>query len=489
MDELPSWRKRYRKMKALARLSMPQLKDANLRRRFFHFVRHALAEAARKGMAHLIKSVVAHPTNIPSLPSMKTKLFLLLVLSSGAFSLQAGKPVAKAPALTMPRNIAVRPAAPLSFQAPAKAPSFQIPQPATLKPGISTVTRGTPPVRGFTPAAAGHLNPGTSPSFSNNPRLNGFTGSNGAAMRAGFDIANSLNGLDQVRRALPDGVRQSLGVNPGQPSQDAGIDLSLSGSQDGPREMKNPFYSPSNRGTGLTDIRSASGKSRQATGHGDRPMSSFGRDLSRQGTRTGGITYGSIGNDRVSYSQTNSTIHNTTEHRDSQGRTTGYTDSHADYGDNRDTTDHYDRNGNFKGSETHTTRSDGSSQCKDVAADGSVVVTEKDSSGHVTTSQACGRTPDDVSMGGPINGTGPSVADVAGLKSIDLVRQFANGEPSSGGTNWMTSGSLGGRHIRPENPDSTTSNGGATRNRIPQIRYGTIVNPGTVDTLGGGRPE
>jgi hypothetical protein len=101
--------------------------------------------------------------------------------------------------------------------------------------------------------------------------------------------------------------------------------------------------------------------------------------------------------------------------------------------------------------------------------------------------QKIDRSNGDISMGGPVNGSGPSVGQAAGLMPLDLLRQFANGERSSGGSNFMTSGRLSANQVRPVGSEGQTGIGG-NQNPVPVNRGSTVVLPGPL-TGGGGSPE
>ncbi|HCN27357.1 MAG TPA: hypothetical protein DIT64_00905 [Verrucomicrobiales bacterium] len=124
-----------------------------------------------------------------------------------------------------------------------------------------------------------------------------------------------------------------------------------------------------------------------------------------------------------------------------------------------------------------------------VTRDGSGRVTSDTTEYYTPGSRTCDRSPGEIAAGGPVNGTGPGVADAAGLMPLDLLRQFANGEGASGGTNTMTSGSLSSRHVNPDRNGSS----GPMRNRLPVDSFGTISNPaplgGEGAAGGGNRPD
>jgi hypothetical protein len=119
-----------------------------------------------------------------------------------------------------------------------------------------------------------------------------------------------------------------------------------------------------------------------------------------------------------------------TQHQDSNGRTTGYSSVETIYGRCSITTVErtYDRAGH---STSRTVSGDifcGSRRSCDInPAEGA-------------------------SLGGPI---GPTVGDAIGLTDLDLLRQHANGEAPSGGSNFMTR-RTNAVQVRPASPDGTT---------------------------------
>lgn len=441
---------------------------------------------------------------------MKTNVLLLLALSIGTHTVHAGKPTLSGPALRQAgaaikvptiktpsiKVPAIRPAAPAAGRSSSASrhldcyPAGQFPSAARKPAPAISGSRSTLPI------GTGLKNP----TVSGGGRLPGFGANQGAALRQGMELANGLKEMGQLRSVFPQGFAMPGGTASGG-SKGRGIDLSLDGgSFNSPRNVTNPL--DRNRDGGLTDIRGGAEGSRKGTGHGSRPMSSFGRDLATSGPRNGSVTYTTSGNSRYAGSSYDQGEHVTGEHRDGNGRTTGYTDAWVttETGGTRRTTDTYNSDGSFAGSETVIENDDGSSQSKSVAADGSVVVTERDQDGNVTqyesagsgppAARSCDRSGGDISNGGPVNGNGPSVAAAAGLTSLDLLRQTAEGG-STGGTNRMTSGQLGSNQVRPIGPDATTSSGGPGH-RIAVDSFGTISNPsptGGGDAGSGQRPD
>lgn len=264
----------------------------------------------------------------------------------------------------------------------------------------------------------------------------------------------------------------------------------------GMREPKAPD-SMAGRRSGLTDIRGSSNRARQGTRTEPGTLTSFALRLATSGPHTTTTHIWSNGNTTYAASDTDDGQHITTEYLDSRGNVTGRTDqwTHTGATGSSRTTDTYDENGRFTGSETITNNDDGSSQSKSVAADGTVVVTETDGQGHVRQyesegsrgTRSCDRSSGDVATGGPVNGSGPSVAQAAGLVPLDLLRQSAEGSTGHGGSNFMTSGRTSSNQVRPVGAESQTGIGG-NQNPVPVNRGSTVVLPGPL-TGGGGSPE
>lgn len=349
------------------------------------------------------------------------------------------------------------------------------------------LTRATATVPGQSTRPAGSVNRNT-----NIPSDNRIPG-NSAALNEGRNVANGVREMDALRNSGLENLRENFGTGGNQPHGQQTPTDPFANDSFTPRDPKAPAGVTRNDNGGLTDIRGSAENSSKGNGASGRPMSAFGRILATSGPRTGRVSYGSNGNDRYSVNYTgvgDDGTHSTTEHRNDNGRTSGYSDiwSTTDENGTRTTTETYDANGRFTGSETVFENNDGSVQSKAVDADGSVLVTTRDSSGQVTQSTAEGsgpppardersgdRTPDGIGTGGPV---GPSAATVSGLVPLDLLRQRANGESSgSGPGQYSIAGRTGANQVLP---------GGTAHTPGPRVAsQNTIVNPGPIDSTPG----
>ncbi len=309
------------------------------------------------------------------------------------------------------------------------------------------------------------------------------------ALHHGREVANGLRELDAIRQSLPDGVREfGIPGNASQGSSVPGLQFGEEGEATGfqGRDIQNPL---DRFGSGMTDIRGSRDRSRQGNRSSLPRLSSFGNQLATSGPNTSPVEVERNGNDVYGFASTEGGgNHITIDHYNERGNLVGHSDrwvsSTPDAGVR--TVDVYDERGQFVSSETIVNYNDGSTVSKAVAADGSVVVTSSDANGEVTQyTVECDRSNGDIAMGGPI---GPTVGQWIGMDMIDLVRQFVEGESTSGGENRMTSGTLGSQHVRPDaNPNS-----GSQRNRVRVDSFGTISNPGPATgggTGGGDRPN
>ncbi|MDZ4404140.1 hypothetical protein [Prosthecobacter sp.] len=133
----------------------------------------------------------------------------------------------------------------------------------------------------------------------------------------------------------------------------------------------------------------------------------------------------------------------------------------------------------------------GTTEIAVVATDTSTRVTStlRDSTGAIVSTRttlyntgrrSVDRTPGDISMGGPVNGTGPSVGEVSGLVPLDLLRQHANGETNGhGATNYTITRSSGAAQVRPVGEGAQT---GITTRAKPR----TLTGQGLEGGSGGG---
>lgn len=400
---------------------------------------------------------------------MKTKLTLLLVLAV-AGSLQAqkpnfnqapGTPVAKAPVAPprsipsyhmpslpagIPRNVLPR-AVPNMTPRPMPPPPPRVSTVRPVKPGVTaprvilpakkTITRNPGPTK---PAAA-------------------LNGKNTAAIREGAQIAEGLRSLDEIRKAFPDALRDKYGFQDNPKDSTNGFQMPFDHEGNPtrefkPREVTGPRGHHTNR-SGLTDIRGEKGRSQRGLSHEvvSNPDGTTTEVLKRHNSDSQVIQQ-----DRTTRDQ-NGTITRVeqTEVNDAGVVTSHRADRTAD--------------GDYAHSTT-TTRPDGTGNVGSVWRS--------------SDPWFCDRTPGDIAVGGPVNGTGPGVGDVAGLVPLDLLRQHANGEQPSGGANTMTSGRLNRNHTNPAAHDNAGSlPSTANRNTVP-VDNGNLAGP-----TGGGndRPD
>lgn len=308
-------------------------------------------------------------------------------------------------------------------------------------------------------------------------------------LREGMAVADQLKQMQDLRLAgVTDSLRDSFGGSwgnapgrPGKPNIDLNPDTPFS-----PREPQNPLNQNSKPGGGFRCGTTGSARYQESDStvsrSRGRDMSSTGLDLVRGGARDGDhVNFGRRSNADGSYDLIGvrtSGLNNgdnrpastsVSEHHDSNGVITGYTETRRSDGTNGSYTDetvHRDASGDAQDVVVVEHNGQTNTDTKTVYnPDGSVR----------STTLGCGRDPDGSSIGGPVNGTSGSLQDQLGLKPVDLLRQPAEDE-NSGGTNRMT-GQLGGRQVRPGNPDETPMPG-ANRNRLPGNHFGNIVNPG-----------
>lgn len=387
---------------------------------------------------------------------MKAKSILLLALAASAHPISAAKPALPAvttlkpatsvfkPAFTVPVTPAARPlpkpgSAPSSLLSQGRLPSVTPPRQITppVPSRATSVPRAVPSgvVNRLSPAV-GNRNPG----IQSTPLPGGMNARHLAGLREGLDVSNNLREMEAIRHALPEGVRQFGHIGnkpqgPGKPNLDIGAsaDSGFTG-----REIRNPLDRSSKPGAGLTDIRGAASGSRRASGGDSDGSTSLGPSSSRD---SNGV--------RHSYnprSETSGSVHHYSPDGKYQGRSDYELDASAAGGH---TTTHYDSDGQ----QTSTVRVDslgGGVEQKTVSYPDGVAVTTRtdDPDAEKPGARSCGINPaEGGSLGGPVNGTGPSVNDVSGLVPLDLLRQFAEGRQTGGGSNRMTSGPLNANQV------------------------------------------
>ncbi|GEP41724.1 hypothetical protein [Brevifollis gellanilyticus] len=401
---------------------------------------------------------------------MKTKLTFLIALAI-ASTLQAQKPafnqaprsvpqasrmpVTKAPVAT-PRSVPAYRAPAIRGSAPQIIRSFTPPPPPR-----ATTSRTLKPATAPRAALPNQKNVIQKPGLSNPaPALNDR---NMAAIHEGARITESLRSLDDIRKTFPDALRDKYNLGQNNKGSNNGFQMPLD--RDGtatreftPREVKGPSDHPTNR-SGLTDIRGGReraqrGLSREVTTNPDGSTT----ELVKRHDGDGQV---------IQYDRTT---------RDSSGTITRVEQNEIN-SDGVVTAHRADRTAN--GDYVH-----------------SVTLTRPDGTGNLGSVWRsadpwfCDRSPEEISTGGPVNGSGPSVIETAGLVPLDLLRQHANGEAPGGGTNFMTSGRLNRNHTNPASIDGAGSlPSTANRHRVP-VDNSNLAGPSSGGSTGGGdRPD
>ena len=287
--------------------------------------------------------------------------------------------------------------------------------------------------------------PNNAPTARNTPdsRLGGLSGQQAAGIRQGREIAEGLASLESLRASFSEvpGLENVL-HQPGNPGATADNPAATFGEEsnefdDGSADIHNPLDKNSGPSAGLTNIRSRAANSRQAL---DPTAETIQEDLEGDDTPSGRphseMTVNPDGSTDTSETSTvegeNGQLRaiTVTQHQDRNGRTTGYSSVETIYGRCSITTVErtYDRAGH---STSRTVSGDifcgGRTRCDINPAEGA-------------------------SLGGPV---GPTVGDAIGLTDLDLLRQFANGEAPSGGSNYMTR-RTNAVQVRPASPEGTT---------------------------------
>jgi|JI6StandDraft_1071083.scaffolds.fasta_scaffold09205_4 hypothetical protein len=441
---------------------------------------------------------------------MKTKLTLLLALAFSAESIRAASPnlpVMKHGALP---SQAFRPAVLMIKPSARPAPSSYLPKMPNLRPLVPQYTQPRSP--GL--SADRHVSPASrhlpaKPQVEIRKVTPGLSLPNAEALRQGREIVEGIKALDSLRHSgfqnmMPEGL---AGHGSGRP---AGPSDPFANNGSGMREPKAPGH-VSGRRSGLTDIRGSAGRgSRGYQGDGTQERGGASpNDVSRTGgsifsagreSRFGGGSgfRGSASEPSYERNEENGDIIMSVDFTNPDGTHGRYsvTEHHNNDGSVSGTTERIaveKPNGSVTSTEVKRDATGG------VVAQGRVVVNPGGSGGESGTAsgtpgpvekpnQKIDRSNGDISMGGPVNGSGPSVGQAAGLTSLDLLRQFANGESSSGGSsNYSLSGGTSANHVRPVGSEGQTGIGG-NQNPVPVNRGSTVVLPGPI-TGGGGNPE
>lgn len=352
-----------------------------------------------------------------------------------------------------------------SMRTPRQAPPPPPKQnpPATVKKPVVAKKPATNRSSGSSfkaPAAAAI--PNNAPAARNTPdsRLGGLSGQQAAGIRQGREIAEGLASLESLRASFSEvpGLENVL-HQPGNPGATADNPAAIFGEEssefdDGSADIHNPLDKNSGPGAGLTNIRSRASNSRQATpATRDQMTPTAGRVFESASRLTFGSGSGSTGGTPV-YREDEGTGDIVVEQRGTDANGQPAAVVVIEYGT---------ASGQVLGTKElvyHT--NEHGKQVVDVVT--------RDPQGRVIASgtTACGLDPEAAaSLGGPV---GPTVGDAIGLTDLDLLRQFANGEAPSGGSNYMTR-RTNAVQVRPASPEGTTR---GTR-RVAPI---DLLNPG-----------
>ena len=447
-----------------------------------------------------MNAVHSRPPELKPRIPMKTKLTLLLALAITSV-LHAQKP-----GFNGPRPVANVPSAPSRSVSPAPASGGSssrrvnagqiIGIAQTVLPHVIRAIQSAPKPQAAPPASQASKKPLASsrpvpvkkpvtatrrPAKPSTP----LEGKNNAALREGREIAEGLRSLEEVRKAIPDAMNNSLGLNGGGFRHGAGFEKPLdaegnatNGSSTPQADFSPPSHSAANRGSGLTDIRGGYSRSRQGS-----PATPD--DFSRTGNRVfGGASYMTFGPGSGGSGGT------PTYTRDDSNGDTVIVQTGIDASGRSATVvvvEYHNSSGQAVGTKEMVFHTD--AHGKEV-----VDVTTRDAEGRVitsgtTTTQSCDRSPGDVAVGGPVNGAGPSVAEVSGLVPLDLLRQPANGEAPRGGVNYMTSGSLNRRQVNPGSTEVGALPASRSQSSAP-LTTDTLSGPTSGGSTGGGdRPD
>ena len=326
------------------------------------------------------------------------------------------------------------------------------------------------------PAAAAI--PNKAPAARNTPdaRLGGLSGQQAAGIRQGREIAEGLASLESLRASFGsveglDDVLHQPG-NPGPSDRNPAETFGEESNEfdDGSADIHNPLDKNSGPGAGLTNIQRGASNSRKAT-----PAS---RD---QMTPTAGRVFDSAS--RLTFGSGSSSTGGTPVYREDEGNGDIVVEQRGTDANGQPAAvvvvEYGTASGQVLGTKElvyHT--NEHGKQVIDVVT--------RDPEGRVISSgtTACGLDPETAaSLGGPI---GPTVQNVTGLTDLDLLRQFANGEAPSGGSNYMTR-RTNAVQVLPPSPDGTSN----TRSNRGGFTI-DLLQPGGrgINGIGGGdRPD
>lgn len=304
-----------------------------------------------------------------------------------------------------------------------------------------------------------------------------------ADLKAGREIASGLQSLDSLRASL--GAVQEFGDvfhQPGNPGRGDASGLTNPfnedreyGSTPGLPAGVDPSRRRGGSSSGLRDIRGDMKNSRRAGAEdtsGDwnlGPNEYMHRDGSRHRT-SGSEHQGSI------------------QHYNPDGKYSGRTDWSSNRSGDHTTAQHFDSDGQHTSTVVVERLRDGTER-KTVYREGQeAVITHSDDPAPAKPgTQSCDRNPSEgASLGGS---KGPSVGDVTGLMPIDLLRQFAEGNPASGGmpTTYTVTRHSGANQVRPVGEGQQT---GITTRAKPRVLTGQgLEGGGHGGTDGGSGPD
>jgi len=468
-----------------------------------------------------MNAVHSRPPELKPRIPMKTKLTLLLALAITSV-LHAQKP-----GFNGPRPVANVPSAPSRSVSPAPASGGSssrrvnagqiIGIAQTVLPHVIRAIQSAPKPQAAPPASQASKKPlassrpvpvkkpVTAPRRPAKPSTP-LEGKNNASLREGREIAEGLRSLEEIRKAIPDAMNDSLGLNGGGFRHGAGFEKPLdaegnatNGSSTPQADFSPPSHSAANRGSGLTDIRGGYSRSRQ--GKADGPPTGSAGDSSRQGVHQGdwsGTQSRSTSSDgrtveaaSILIGPDGSREHYHEKSGDSDGDgdaetlLTRVVESVSSSGEihrqetnrNPDGTYTTETTSLIPG-ETPSTSTRTTSEPPDAAP-----LEHIDTSAH----RGCDRSP---SEGAALGGVGaPDAKAASGLIDLDLLRQHANGEAPRGGVNYMTSGLLNRRQVNPGSTEVGALPASRSQSSAP-LTTDTLSGPTSGGSTGGGdRPD